>query len=1253
MSAPSPGTIRIKEIAATPAAPPVGYASLYVKTDNVVYLIDSNGIEVPLGTASGITSLTGEATAAGPGAAVITLSNSAVISKVLTGFTPGPNSIVLSTDTILAAFEKLQAQISASSGIAITSLTGDVSAAGPGAAAATVNSVGSKPAAQISTSVDDTLTATASNTASKLVKRDASGNFSANTITANLTGNATTATTSGSFSGSLSGDVTGTQGATVVSTVGGKSASSVSTSVNDTQAATTLNTASTIVKRDAFGNFVANTITANLTGTASGNELPIIATTAADYYRGDKTFHTLNKAAVGLSNVDNTSDVNKPVSTAQAAADAAVQAFSIQRANHTGTQLSTTISDFNEAAQDAVGNILTDTAQINFTYNDTLNTIDATINPNSVTDTELSTGINANKIGTGIVSNTEYGYLDGATSNIQAQINSVTGSGITSLTGDVTATGPGAAAATVATVGGSSASNINLATIAANAATNLNTPSTIVKRDASGNFNASNITSNLTGVASGNELPIVATTAADYYRGDKTFHTLNKAAVGLANVDNTSDVNKPVSTAQAAADAAVQAFSIQRSNHTGTQLSGTISDFNEAAQDAVGNILTNTTTINSTYNDVSNTISSFVNALSITNAELAAGLNAAKISSGIVSNTEFDYLDGLTSNIQAQINSVTGSGITSLTGDVTATGPGASAATVVSVGTSSAANVHTAELAANAATNVNTPSTIVKRNASGDILVSHVNGIVPEAHAARHLPSGADPLTTAIAITLDSTTADAIGTANSLARSDHSHAITTAVPVTQSPNQTNALGSAAGLAKADHIHNIPTAAPIMQNADQVNADGVATSFSKSDHIHNIPTDVPVQIGTSNSQGASVKFAKADHIHNHGNQSNPALHAAATTLANGFQSAADKIKSDAQLPATLGTSNQVLGVNNAGTAGEYKSIIGTVNQVIITDTVGVKTFTLPQDIATSSTPTFAGENLTNRLELTEQAAPVTPAATKLDIFVESSNGFSRIRSIDSTGYTSTVSRDIIFLVKNTTGATITKGSSVYVNGSDSTNGVVSIALARANSSTTAPVFGLTIENIANGAFGRVLTIGILSGIDTSAFVDGQRVYLSATVAGGLTATKPISPNIWQRIGVVIKSNLTTGSIEVRPLSTHGEESGTNTGFSLNTVALTDAATINTDASLGNVFTVTLAGNRILAAPTNPTDGQKITFRFTQDATGSRTITFDPVFRFGLDIISVILSTVAGKTDYVGCQYNATSAKWDVLAISKAF
>lgn len=49
------------------------------------------------------------------------------------------------------------------------------------------------------------------------------------------------------------------------------------------------------------------------------------------------------------------------------------------------------------------------------------------------------------------------------------------------------------------------------------------------------------------------ENTITAGTTSQYFRGDKTFQTLDKAAVGLGNVDNTSDANKPISTATQAA----------------------------------------------------------------------------------------------------------------------------------------------------------------------------------------------------------------------------------------------------------------------------------------------------------------------------------------------------------------------------------------------------------------------------------------------------------------------------------------------------------------------------------------------------------------------------------------------------------------------------------------------------------------------------------------------------------------------------
>jgi hypothetical protein len=78
--------------------------------------------------------------------------------------------------------------------------------------------------------------------------------------------------------------------------------------------------------------------------------------------------------------------------------------------------------------------------------------------------------------------------------------------------------------------------------------------SNIVYASGSGSATNTNTGDNATnsqysGLASSKENTITAGTTSQYFRGDKTFQTLNKTAVGLANVDNTSDANKPISTA--------------------------------------------------------------------------------------------------------------------------------------------------------------------------------------------------------------------------------------------------------------------------------------------------------------------------------------------------------------------------------------------------------------------------------------------------------------------------------------------------------------------------------------------------------------------------------------------------------------------------------------------------------------------------------------------------------------------------------
>jgi len=82
----------------------------------------------------------------------------------------------------------------------------------------------------------------------------------------------------------------------------------------------------------------------------------------------------------------------------------------------------------------------------------------------------------------------------------------------------------------------------------------------------------------------------------------------------------------------------------------------------------------------------------------------------------------------------------------------------------------------------------------------------------------------------------------------------------------------------------------------------------------------------------------------------------------------------------------------------------------------------------------------------------------------------------------------------------------------------------------------------------------------------------------------------------------------------------------------TIVLTDEATIATDCDLSNVFQVTLGGNRALGAPTNLKDGATYIWRIIQDGTGSRTLSFNAVFRFpgGSD---PTLSTGAAAVDYI--------------------
>jgi hypothetical protein len=100
-------------------------------------------------------------------------------------------------------------------------------------------------------------------------------------------------------------------------------------------------------------------------------------------------------------------------------------------------------------------------------------------------------------------------------------------------------------------------------------------------------------------------------------------------------------------------------------------------------------------------------------------------------------------------------------------------------------------------------------------------------------------------------------------------------------------------------------------------------------------------------------------------------------------------------------------------------------------------------------------------------------------------------------------------------------------------------------------------------------------------------------------------------------------------------------------------LTDAATIAVDASLGNDFRVTIAGNRTMGSPANPADGQQIIFQVTQGPGGPYTLGWSSAYEFSASLPQPALSTASGNTDLLGFVYNAAKGTWLLAAFVNGF
>lgn len=161
----------------------------------------------------------------------------------------------------------------------------------------------------------------------------------------------------------------------------------------------------------------------------------------------------------------------------------------------------------------------------------------------------------------------------------------------------------------------------------------------------------------------------------------------------------------------------------------------------------------------------------------------------------------------------------------------------------------------------------------------------------------------------------------------------------------------------------------------------------------------------------------------------------------------------------------------------------------------------------------------------------------------------------------------------------------------------------------------------------------------SGASSPATTFSYEMWADTTL--GLLKIRNAANTGWVTIGALATANLGLAVIDNRNAWTKAQD--------VAQVTLTDAANIATDASLSNVFLVTLAGNRTLDNPTNLVAGQTVIWNLRQDATGGRTLAYGNLFKFPVGAPTTLSTGIAAK-DVLTCAYDGAAL---LCALQKGF
>lgn len=117
------------------------------------------------------------------------------------------------------------------------------------------------------------------------------------------------------------------------------------------------------------------------------------------------------------------------------------------------------------------------------------------------------------------------------------------------------------------------------------------------------------------------------------------------------------------------------------------------------------------------------------------------------------------------------------------------------------------------------------------------------------------------------------------------------------------------------------------------------------------------------------------------------------------------------------------------------------------------------------------------------------------------------------------------------VYNNEANSLIKGEVVYVSGAQ--GNLIKVNRAKANSETTSVgTLGVVAETITAGGEGFIQTTGAMYKLNTNGLTAGNVLYLSPSVAGGYTQTKPVAPDQLVTLGYVERVSATVGSIYIK-------------------------------------------------------------------------------------------------------------------------